>query len=412
MLAKPTKGSLVQSLDLPSTASADNIAAFASEIRRLFLLLPNLVTLHIHSLPTLHDSNNTPLISSSALARLESLEVSLDDREEEGIVDLDSLAQFGGLPLLRRLRLRNWAGYLDDELRRSDTTLLPSVTRLEVQGSGADVQNLKFLLVTCPSVLYLELESEHEEGPEFATRLPPLPSTLQSLHLHGTYRAQVPVDSILPRLNQLRHLHLGEGLYSRNIFTVLQQLPLLTELHLDHGTLYPVPLQSLLAGPSRLASLQRVTLEFDKGPTGSRIPKPSTVASDYSFSFESGFSRHGIIMGDWDLPGEGSDDILNVIDLRRMKSIAEDNGLTLSGNLESTVKMITDYHIEANNRATVTAYRQGDLDILGHVRNAAVRDGIALPPLDLDSLDLERLEIVEIDLPEREWFMLNLRNKE
>ncbi|GAA5851256.1 hypothetical protein JCM5353_007709 [Sporobolomyces roseus] len=412
ILATPTKGPLVQTLGLPSVSNADDVATFAIDIRRMLSLLPNLVNLNVPGLPAPRDSNHQAITSSPALPRLESLEVSLKDRKEDGIVDLDGLAQFGALPLLKRLRVYDWAEREPQYVHCSNTTLLPSVTRLEVQGEGADVEIVKFLLDACPSLLHLELDATYEGGAEFSTRLSELPATLHSLHLHGTHPAQGHVDSILFRLTQLRSLHLGNGCYSGNLPTALQQLPHLVDLRLDHGKLDPNQLQALLADPSPLCYLRNITLNFEKGQIGGHMPKPSTVASDYNFGFEFDFVEYSNLMPEWCLPGVEGENTLNASDMGMLQSVAEDNGLGIKGNLKSTIQMITDYHIEANNRAVLMSYRRGDLASLRDVQNASTRDGVAPPPLELDYLDIDRLEIVEIDLPEQDWFMLSLRNKE
>ncbi|GAA5827604.1 hypothetical protein JCM5353_001635 [Sporobolomyces roseus] len=396
---------LVHDLTLP-TVPDDLRAGFEAQLPQFLSLLPNLMHLIVPFSPplvtTIHHANST----EPNLSRLQHLSTSIP-LEPHDRFDLDKLAQFVSLPALKRLKIYDWQSYNDGHVYRSPTTRLPQVTELEIEGEAADVETIKSVLDLCPSLLHLVVNCTYETSPEFGDRLPLLPATLHSLRLHSTYPAQDPVDSIFPRLSQLRVLTLAEGTYSPTIHSTLQQLPLLVEVRLGSGTVDPVGFESLVSGASRLPDLKLLKFNYDVGHCGSKISRPSSCDA-FDANVELGRCRVG--MADWSFPFRDGYRI-DAPSFKHLIQVATENNVEVQGTGLDTLETVTMYHLEANNRAILFTYVHHFLDQLRNVRLDAARDGVALPPLDLDSLDLSRLEIVEMDLPERDWYMLSLRNK-
>ena len=117
-------------------------------------------------------------------------------------------------------------------------------------------------------------------------------------------------------------------------------------------------------------------------------------------------------MGDWSLSGAHDGHRFDPLGLQQLIEVARENGVVVEGSVLDALENAVAYRIEENNRAIIDVLAEQHFDHLQEVRNFASRDGVSLPPLDLDSLNLDRLEIVEIDLPEQDWYVLSLRNKE
>jgi len=73
--------------------------------------------------------------------------------------------------------------------------------------------------------------------------------------------------------------------------------------------------------------------------------------------------------------------------------------------------LIEEYFIEANNRAVIHAYDNKNFSYLKEYRQEAAKWDVSLPDFDLDSLG-DDLEFIETKLPDRDWFILSLQNKE
>ena len=92
--------------------------------------------------------------------------------------------------------------------------------------------------------------------------------------------------------------------------------------------------------------------------------------------------------------------------LKRMIQVANEEGIRIEGTIHDALRNLEDYHIEANNRAVLSAYRDSQTNFhrLYDVRYDALGSG-----LDLPLLDLRDLELVKTELPERDWFVYGLR---
>ncbi|GAA6018701.1 hypothetical protein JCM11491_001270 [Sporobolomyces phaffii] len=292
---------------------------------------------------------------------------------------------------------------------RPESFRLRNVETLVVDGHGADSVSVAGLVNLCPNLVHLDLYSWMVE-PDYPRLLPLLPATLRSLRLEpGPGTTPETFDSFLPRFSQLRRLTLGIGCHSQYTHNALARLTHLTALHLIGGVFHYRDLVNLVSGPSRLSNLVSITLEsgdtYRKQYGGTRTPAPS----DPAFSTEIVEMLDGR-MTDWVYGASLAED-------RKASRILVEaclsNGVCLGGTALDRFETVEDFHIEANNRAVLlaTLRRPDGLFHIQQVRSEATRQGIALPSYDLDSLEPDNLEIVETALPEKNWFILSLRNK-
>jgi hypothetical protein len=88
-----------------------------------------------------------------------------------------------------------------------------------------------------------------------------------------------------------------------------------------------------------------------------------------------------------------------------------ENGVTVEGSGIEELELADDYWIEANNRAVLHAHFPNDLEPWKKVLRDAKRHGSPLP--DPGQLDSDQpFEIVETELPAKEWFLLSIRNEQ
>jgi len=396
----PRLGHLIRSLYITKPTPDE-------EVQEVLYLLPNLLELSIPQCPSLFATTLQSAYSFPYLSRLEAITTSiLEDPDETS--NLDVLAQFSQLPSLKRMRIEEWNEHEEAVILRSAPTVLHNIISLEVQGAAADMGTVQSLLDTCPSVLHLDLDCQYEFGPDFAQHLPLLPIALLSLHLHCLYTAESTIDAKLPRYTQLTSLRLGDGCYSLFIHATLLQLPLLVHIHLGEGGIEPDGFLSLILGATRLTSLRTSILDFDKGNVGDRMARPSEtdlVVNADSDDFD-------LSVDEWSLPGEECEDGIDRDGVTGVIEAAKENGIKVEGSVFAALETLNSWGTELHNRSILYAFHLNDLAHLIRARSIAAEYGVTLPPLDLDSLDLDRLEIVENDVPEREWFMLSLGNKE
>jgi hypothetical protein len=118
-------------------------------------------------------------------------------------------------------------------------------------------------------------------------------------------------------------------------------------------------------------------------------------------------------MSDWSLPSDHDevDERIDWVGTHKLIVVAKENGVRVDGSVKQAIETFKDYWIETNNRAVLHAYERHDLSALRQARSDADRFGRTLPPRDIGSLDPDNLEIVKTELPKKEWFVLNLRNR-
>jgi len=394
----------LSALQDPTEANLDLLAS-------LFSVVPNLTHLDCSLLNPLYE--RTPKMTD-LLSRLQFLAMPIRSDHREGdngaYLEIGQLASLRDLPSLRGLVLDNWGIYPDGDVDESERVSLPRIRRLRVEGPGAEDSSVSFLTAQCPALRHLALHSTWTDELYIFPSLKFQPLTLESLSLSVEHGLVVVHDeqSILERFTQLRSLHLGDHCYDHDVALTLLKLPLLVDIHLGQGLLEPDTFLPLLSGPTRLLFLKSIILDADFGNIGKKISAPSTKGFDATRELQ----RCPIEMIDWRLPEQGEDVTFEVMGLKRLIEAGKENGVTVKGGVLTALQMVDDYHIEANNRAILFTYTHHTLDHLHEARGAASQDGVALPPPDLDSLDIDRLEIVEIDVPEQDWYMLSLRNKE
>ncbi|GAA6018036.1 hypothetical protein JCM11491_000041 [Sporobolomyces phaffii] len=290
---------------------------------------------------------------------------------------------------------------------RPESFSLRGVETLRVHGRGADTMSVAGLVNLCPRLVHLELFTWVDEA-DFSALLPLLPATLRSLRLDSTGGTNRPCDSFLPRFRQLRRVHLGHGCYSQSIHRTLAQLPDLVTIRFGSGMDDYQTLASLVSGPDRLVDLKSIALDgfymCRKDLMGIRTPAPSDP------SFSTGDAAIEVNMTDWALPSSHRPD---PVSLRELARLCDSNGVDLSGTMLKCLETLDAFHLESNNRAVLAVVFGPDdtFNRIRDVRSAASRAGVCLPTFDLDSLDPDNLEIVETALPEKDWFVLSLRNK-
>jgi hypothetical protein len=370
----------------------------------LFRLVPNLLELDTAGIEKNSQSDKT----FKLLSHLQMVSTELDDP-----LDLHDLAFLSALPNLTTLKIYKWPviseDYFEEEEEASFT--FPTVSILCVEGDGGDDKSIQTLVKLCPNLLHLHLRTNYQEESAFDSALMDLPtsisSSLQSLSLQATFRMVSPDDGLLLPFTQLRSLDLGDECFSYDIHTTLVRLPLLVKLRLGQGTIDPIGFLSIFSGPTRLANLQQITLDFDAGEQGGRVSSPRAQEVEASEK-----------MDDWRLSRDLDDgDEWNegyVVELQHLIHEAEHNGIKIEGTVHDALVNYQDYWIEANNRGILGIYYNAgrvNFASLRNVRLRAIGSGVTLPALDVDSLDLARLKLVKIDLPKRDWYMYTLSSE-
>ncbi|GAA5982557.1 hypothetical protein JCM5350_006116 [Sporobolomyces pararoseus] len=398
--SSPQKAKLVYTLSLqpffrrpPPDSSA--------RISSLLPLLPNLVELNIS--PELLDLCSSLLDTFSTLSSIR--RVKLAPRTLLGsLVDSNYFAPIAALPNLTELTINNWPARLEWIAGADESSLcFKHVQRLEIQGKGAAEETVSRIVNSCPNLLRLDLFSNWGDPLESFDNLNSLPITLESLSLALSYESTSPIDdSLLLRFVNLRRLYLGSSCYSSSIYSTLRKLPLLEKVQLGEGPFSFSEVVPLISGPTRSPRLQELHLTFDLGVPGGREDDEHRSG---------GFDGS---MSDWMLPRDGDREELNLGQLRELLKLAKENKVVLHG-VDRAVTAFEEYWIEANNRAILDALDADDTDDfikLRRVRSDTTKAGLStlLPPLDIDSLQPGWLELVKIELPERNWFMYSLKN--
>jgi len=363
-------------------------------------LLPNLIDLSVPLITPL-SLQSTDILHLSR--RLEFLAVSIVSHysdEDTECIDLEQLADLESLPSLVSLELHGWAVVDNEGVQNAQKLSLSRLRRLRVEGPGAEDQSVARLTARCSTLEHLELHSTYVGPVCFYASLSQHPNSLVSLSISfeggGIARDEVPLEGF----TQLRSLHLGNYCYSSSIPSTLLKLPLLVEIHLGQGLLDPDNLLPLVSGPDRLLFLKTFILDADTGRIGKKISSPSIKGFDARRELQ----RCPVGMSDWKLPKRSDNVKLEVWGLKRLIEVGKENGITVKGGVLSALQTVDDYHLEANNRAIIATYF---IDMVGlrQVRSEGLEDGF--PPC---SIKLNELEIVETELPEQDWFALDLRS--
>ncbi|GAA6018040.1 hypothetical protein JCM11491_000045 [Sporobolomyces phaffii] len=375
----PARGELVTKIAIGSYSRPHDDDSRVS-LDDLLSALPNLVTLEI---PVGLSPYEAPSgIVLSRLWRVKMVSASIHSCRF-GWSDLAFLSM---LPNLNDLVIYNWLSFGTRHSPSPNGFSFKHVVRVKVMGEGIDKETVLPIANLCPNLLHLHLFGTDGRGLQHPDLLPLVPATLHSLQLDSPYGSSEPCDLLLPRFSHLRQLNLGETCHSESIHTTLAQLPNLVSIRLGDGQVDYRGFAALVSGPSRLVELK--SLIFDT---------------------KTAFSPDD--MADWVDP---SDYLPDPVGLRALRGVCDSNGVDLSGTMfDDCLRALEDFHVEWNNRAVLAAAYHGDRDFdqLHHTRTEASRAGVTLPSFDLDSLDPDHLEVVETELPEKEWIVLSLRNR-
>jgi len=352
-------------------------------------------------------SNRSPTSSFPHLRKI----ITSFDFDEEDRIDVADLSRYETLPNLETLEIYDWDEEDYGQVRRSNNFVLPKITSLKVTGGGAD-STVRALVDACPSLKHLTLVPWTGHSNELMRQLlPHLPDTLYSLALTSSVRPNNPLDKLFPRFKQLRSLHLDDGSYTRNLHLALLQLPCLANLRLGNSPINLVGLRTLISGPSRLASLRSITLDCQTGAAmGERTPRPSNPDSDDHCDSDDYFdSDASLKMTGWVLPySDWSPGSPNFDQLVTLIEVAKQNGVEIRGQVLLGPQVVEAVSLEQNNRAVVKTWRSHRA--LQRAQERARNAGWPLPPPE-DEESVDNIEIIETELPERNWYILSLRRK-
>jgi hypothetical protein len=327
--------------------------------------------------------------------------------------DLDPLAFLPALPSLTNLYVSDWKAATGTFFGREVDVELTRVVSLRIEGEGAPFDCTLDLIKLCPSLLHLDLVSTYSGDVPFTDSLAEAPTTLQFLTLSVEDTPSNPRDDFLTTFTQLRFLHLGRGCYSATIHATLSQLSHLVEFRLGEGDISPLDFLPLVSGPTRLVNLKRIILDHQVGYRCGRISFESCQASEKEFGWGSPgnlpFPFHDFDLDDEE---EAEDyDLRYFKGLRKFTEVAEANGVEVGGTVHEALGTVEDYWIESSNRAILgILIFNHDFQHLRRIRKYAHRSGVSLPPLDVDSPNRNRLELVKIESANRDWIVYTLKD--
>jgi hypothetical protein len=331
------------------------------------------------------------------------------EAENDERFDLADLAVLSALPSLSQLDVQDWTWIEYGSLLCRHSFQLGSVERLRVSGNGADGEAVAQMVEVCPRLLHLEVVTFYEDRLEFKKLLPRLPVTLHSLKLDAPFGYPDHYDPFLPRFSHLRSIDLGDCCYSSDIHSALARLPLLAYVRLGEGSVNAHAFLSLVSGPSCLVHLEAVVLDTI-GELVMEAGRKVLPPSHPSFSVKSMIDPE---MDDWN---DFQLDLTAKSGFNRLVEVAKDNGVKVGGTLFAGFRFAEDYWTEANNRAVLAAFHRKDCEPIQDVVVNASASGYNLSPIpvhvhDLDYLEFADFEMVETEIPEKEWYILSLKEK-
>jgi len=207
-------------------------------------------------------------------------------------------------------------------------------------------------------------------------------------------------------LTSLRFIELGNNLFSPSIHRVLGQLPLLEKIQLGNGTLDFEGFRSLVDGPSRLQHLRQINLDLFPSTPGLIRSEPQRSPEERIFRYGSPNAGQG-----WPKPEKKELWFKTVENITNLIEIARANGIKVNASITKFERYRQDFALEKLNRSILDAYYHSNFEKISSARRAA-KDYSWLPPqVNVDNLDRTRLELVETEVPELDWFVLSLRNK-
>ncbi|GAA5966526.1 hypothetical protein JCM3765_000945 [Sporobolomyces pararoseus] len=319
---------------------------------------------------------------------------------------------FTSFPRLQSLSLSDY----DEEplpLSHDNLQLLDDLAHLSIEGSSSDHVAFASLCSLAPNLSHLHLDCRIP--PFYSELLLHLPSSLEKLELlfsdsdcweeDGLVE---PCDSDLGRFEQLRHLSLGNTLFSPELPSYISRLDSLGVLKLGKGKLSIDRFLPLLSGPTRLPQLQRIRLDLTEGGIGHRleVDEDGSVANFREQACES------LVGEDWVVPGfdvEGTD--FTYERAEELVRVAEGEGIRVEGSILKSLKVYGSYLLEVANYAVYRCHRYKDFGYIEALQVDSSQLSRRLPPLDFSSLDPWKLKLVKTEHPEEKWFALSLENQ-
>ncbi|GAA5835740.1 hypothetical protein JCM5353_002466 [Sporobolomyces roseus] len=286
---------------------------------------------------------------------------------------------------------------------------LPLLTHLTVSGTYADDLSIATFCSLCPSLTHLSLYAFEAV---YVTLLQALPATLSRLELGtidmrgsiGRGRGGEDCDLELSRFILLQSLSLDDDLFSSHLPSHLANLQHLASLKLVGDQIFYVDMSKLLSSPTRPPSLRVLDLCLDRISIGRRLEVDELGRS--IGSYEPG-ENDWQVARDWTWP--------EYVELGKMygheemyaiRKVAAQSGVEIRGSLYEALEMVDVYFLELANIAIYRCFRYSTLEPYDELQDRRLDS--RLPPLDLESLDPNNLKLVQIDLPDEDWFALSL----
>ncbi|GAA5846430.1 hypothetical protein JCM5353_007459 [Sporobolomyces roseus] len=281
-----------------------------------------------------------------------------DDEETECIIWCsDSIRYLQHLPALTHLSLLQWHSVDDDDYATEEDFTFDKIVSLEVQGPGSLESDLDAdIFVHCPRLRHLKLLGRYLDRfaedawlDDYDEVIPILPLDLVTLSISTPCNAGVTDDSCavdrdFPHFPYLESLHLGDGMYSRQITTVLRQHPTLRKLHLGQGGHGVIEyLDETIE--NKTSSLEQIILDC--------IPNNSFLRGDPArtrfYSLDYSEKAPDLRQDGWYPPDKAFDSI-NLEYLDYLIDDARENGIRLSGTLIDGYDYHGDWTVEWDNR--------------------------------------------------------------
>ncbi|GAA5901577.1 uncharacterized protein JCM6883_000262 [Sporobolomyces salmoneus] len=387
---------LVESLkiittDGPEQEEEEISSLYLKPLETLLPLLPTLRTLHF-GINGHFDTLVKAVRGGLALRNLRSLNLYRSTNPS-----LDILADFPSLESLSLDGTNSLSGYQGSPL--------PMLKALKISTDfpPEDDYQVLDLIRACPALTRFDFDSRRPDT--LYSVMEQLPRDLKVLKLTLRRVAFPNIDLHLPRFQTLVRLDVDGDIAAERIHLALVQLPSLVYICLAFCNYDPAGLQLLVAGPDRLPLLRTLTLHrYPAGRIPDFIEPPSTPGFDWDrVKNLPSMEARGYF------PLWVRDDPSRVRAVRDLQASGEEYGIEVEGTLMNAIEIIDDFFLEANNRSILHAYYDKDFYKLERYHLKAVEYGCILPPaVDRRSFRKKRIDLVETELPEQDWFVLSL----
>ncbi|GAA5998746.1 hypothetical protein JCM5350_005487 [Sporobolomyces pararoseus] len=259
-----------------------------------------------------------------------------------------------------------------------------------------------------PNLLGLRLEAS---VPDFDLLLLQLPVSLTELDIRLHVDSLTPTDEcdeLLPRFSQLKHLSIGEGLFSPDLPIYVADLSSLESLELGRGYIPFEELIYLVTGPTRLKHLRRLKLDLYET---SALPYRFTLTADginatadplHGKSFVTFGTNSSSDLNHYGGEAEKGKELIEV---------AQREGIEVTGSIHRALQVFDARLLDLANTAVYDSWKLKSLEPIKRLLEDSDECG-RLPAFDLDNLDPTKLKLVKTELPEENWFSWTLENEE